>query len=122
MSKLSKRDMYKEIKSITKGAASSEKIGSIGQGIVRFGGHAGLALASTTMDKGFFGIDMLRPDTLALGLAGLTYFATRKKKGGLHKTSRSGAAAAMHAIITRLVVKSRSLLIHGPDGWHFKQG
>lgn len=116
---LAKRDHYKAIKHFVKHGTEvhGDKIGKLGHGFIRYAGHGLLALSSTTMDKGFFGVDAIRPDSIALALAGVGYvFGGKKAK----KLAASSADAAFHALITRLVLKGRTVLVHGPDGWTFK--
>lgn len=116
MANLAKREKFK---AMIKAAHEKHggKIGDVGQGIIEYAGHTGLAIASNTMTSGFFGVDILRPDFIALLLSGAGYFLGGKKA---HKTAKSAARASIHALITRLVIKSKTVLVHGSDGWSFK--
>jgi hypothetical protein len=92
---------------------NKEKLGNVGQGIVEFGGHAVLALATKNMPDGLFGIEPLKPDLAGLAVAGLGMLFG---KGAFRRTAKSAAKGAGHALITRWVVQTNITMVHGPDG------
>lgn len=112
MSKLAK---YKAGLSRAKSAAvrlggGAEKVGKAGHEIIKFGVHAGLALASKNVDS--LGPVPLKPDAAGLG-AGL--LAMMLGKGKTRALGRSVATGAAHALITRWIATDSINLISGVD-------
>jgi len=88
----------------------SEKVGSLGHEVIKFGSHAGLALLSKNFDS--LGPVPVKPDMAGL-LAG--FGAMMFGKGKLRKLGRSVATGAAHAVITRMVAQDKITFISGAD-------
>lgn len=111
MSKLAKyRGSLARAKSKALSIGKSEKVGSLGHEVIKFGSHAGLALLSKNFDS--LGPVPVKPDMAGL-LAG--FGAMMFGKGKLRKLGRSVATGAAHAVITRMVAQDKITFISGAD-------